>query len=579
MAVRSLGAGSAVRVTREYLALDDPRIGVTYGSTDDQGGKIQAALDLAVTADGGCVFVDGVVYSHQELVWPIGRYTRLLGAGAGDWINNSPAAIVFPNDLGAGSYALRVPLNSEAYRIEKLGFFGPASSNTIGDMPADMYGFYTPTRGSLEDVTIRGFGAGVGLINDHQEFHSCDFRGNGYGIDHMDNPAGGLGDLLFFRCFLTDQLRASIAVASTNSIANAWYTQGHCGAAPFGIYRYQALVPATGSNGNNQLTGVDVAYTPTVGMTVHGPQSAAETDSTSPIPAGTTITNVAGTAGNWTLTMSANANGAVTQVELARRGTVVQGVTFNRHSFEYCGNAMFYDEVGGGSWEFVIDGNAEFGTGGSAKWPGKPTPMANIHADSVDGTWRGNAPSPQSDAPLQPYVSAKSARVRIENPQTFFDAVAVSGHKSFKVRDGGLGDKYNDCLIGQRVPGSGGIGLSMKIADETIAKGTLLEECSDIANVRAYRSAATPGRVCGVALADYDPGDVVVYATQGQRNGLVVRNSSGSTITNQALLKPDPAHNGCVTAATGPTDGPIVGRAHDGNIASGGTGPASVWIS
>src|SRR4051794_6359940 len=68
-----------------------------------------------------------------------------------------------------------------------------------------------------------------------------------------------------------------------------------------------------------------------------------------------------------------------------RRQALV-GVVFENTSFEYCGNGLFYDEPGTASWtniEFSSPG--EWGTFGSAPWPGKPTNLASLDVGSADG--------------------------------------------------------------------------------------------------------------------------------------------------------------------------------------------------
>jgi hypothetical protein len=638
--------------TREYLHLDDKtKLGanaIDYSSSLDQSAKLQFALNYAAATTGndGEVLLAGIITSTQQITMPNTRPVAIRGLGA----DPSRSCINFTTDLGPGVFGLRTT-KSQIYDLADFAMVGPGSTPGYGVLPSEMYGFYTEGRGIAVNLQVKGFGAGVALTNDHQEFHSVDLRGNGYAVDFLENPAGGLGDQYWERCYFTDQTRAGWAVNETNTVANCRAIQGHIGASPYGIWRYPsglisgtganggttltnvAIPPwfpvsamdglvigganvtpgttvlshsgsgfnytlnlsapltgqvtafyftlvtyaATGSNGNNVLTGVNIPshvdLSSFSGVKIGGPN----------IPANTTMTNVTGTPGNYTVTMSASATGPVPGVYFPARGTALAGVIFENHSFEYCGVSAMYDEGRArGTWKNItFDSPGEFGTGGGVKWPGKPTTQGNYVVGDVQGWhWRDNDPSAQADVPAQPYLLCDAILdVVIDGPTTIASGIALNDHKSFQIRNTSVGVRALN--IGKRgAKGNQSMHFSGAVASTTITRGDLLEITGTGNN--QVRPATGTGQSCivGFAIADYVANDVCIFATQAESFWIIVRNRTGSPIANGSLLKPDPTNNGGVIAATNLSDSPIVGRVTEpGSIAAGGTGTAQVFIS
>jgi hypothetical protein len=254
MSVLVVGGGNPdpqIVVLREDLDLDDPRIGVVYDTTVNQAAKVQAALDMAANSGGGTVLVGGRVrMGNTSLSWPQSGAGKgavwLRGVGVGAEYSESPAALWWDSDTSSATplpgdhantqFGIRTSTNTLAWRVSDICLQGPGDVVPIGSMPCKMYGFFSANRGSMENVNMSRWGAAVGIINDHQNYADCDFGGNGYGVDFMDNFGGGLGDMLFRRINLSGQYRASIALSASNCIANARFLgNGHCGAAPYGI--------------------------------------------------------------------------------------------------------------------------------------------------------------------------------------------------------------------------------------------------------------------------------------------------------------------------------------------------------
>jgi hypothetical protein len=228
-------------VPREYLSVTDPRIGVALNSPGtNQGPKLQAALDLAGQSQAeACVFLPaGVIYFESELVMPDTRSVRLLGSGNSDYAGAGPSGLLMTTDRGDGKYALKL---SSAYpwRVENIAISGPGAGIPMGQMPAAMNGIYCPGPGIMKNVSVGGFGSGIGVIGTGQAWHSCMFSGNGYGMNWLDNPSGEIGGHLIERCFFTSCSRAGIAIADSATMKNTRFLgNGHFGTEAFGIYRY-----------------------------------------------------------------------------------------------------------------------------------------------------------------------------------------------------------------------------------------------------------------------------------------------------------------------------------------------------
>jgi hypothetical protein len=492
-----------VHIQREYLNVTDPRVGIVMGDSSNQGAKLQAALDLAATtpnATDRCVYIPaGKIVSHQSIVMPDASI-RLLGAGAGASLTDSITVIHYPNDLGAGEYGLSLEHIGPVYHVEKLTLVGPgAGVTTPGQLPALMYGMYCPTRLYIEDVRITGFGAGIGVINDHQEWHAVDLRGNGYGMDWIDNPVGGLGDHYLHRCNLSDQTRAGIAVSSSNTIANARMIQCQFGNSPFGFYRYAVA---------------------------------------------------------------------------AERSTSLIGVVLDNCSFTNCGNATIYDELNHGIHGMVFDSCVETGTFSGPLWPGKPTNLASVDVGYASFHWR-DCEIPYSAT--RRHISArKIGNTRIDHFS--FEEMNAVGAKPFHIKPEELGDvECNGVELGTALRGAGGVTASMRVANEAISKGDLVEMYS---YARVQKSRANQySQIVGVAAYDCSANEVCVYLTQVDSANLLVHNLTGNAIPTGTLLKPDPAHQGGVMAASGPGDGLIVGRVTDASgISAGGSGRAAIMM-
>lgn len=582
-----------LRVTREWLHLDDERIGVVYGDASDQGAKVQAALDYAGALHSdhpGTVFVGGPVpnMGTTELTTQsLGRPVRILGADMG--ASDVGSYLKWPTDLGPGKYCGKLGNN---WRVENLLTLGPGSSSPTdgGDLPSEMGGWLCPTRGIMRDVNVTGFRSGVAVLNDHQEWHSCDFGGNGYAMEWIDNATGGLGDQVIHRCFTTSCTRASFGISSSNTIANARFTgNGHSGGSPFCIHRYfgndGAAVSASGSSGNHVLTGVSATsdVPPVLNQRVVGTN----------IPENARITNVSGTSGNYSITLNLAPIGDVFSAKLmADRPTVMVGVMFENWSWEGWRHAMFYDQPGDGFWSnitFSSQGEANGFGHENPSWPGMPTDLAAIDVGYIDGMyWRNGAGVP---APTQHYdieIGAEDVGVQFNAIQIgdvrsdsgfemFGHLNQIPGLRPFKIKAAAGGNIATAGIqVGEPALNSGGGLYNMSAARcaGSIAKGDLVE-LNDHSYVQTSQNGAN-SKIVGFSMDDYVDGEVCVYAFSGR--GVSVNNKSGLTIATGVVVVPDPVHAGAVKAASSLNDRQV-GWNYNASIPSGTSGTVLANIS
>jgi hypothetical protein len=237
-AVVDIPAGRA-GVTNELLWWTDSRIGVEVNKKGlDQGARLQAAFDLALTGDGVLHMTPGWVEVHNGRKLKYSRQAKtlfLVGAGAGvdsgtviKWTDDGKGRCIVPSD--EGSY----PISWRDFLL-----WGPDVRSDMGQKPADMGGPLVVGRSSWVRVNVRGFADAYLITRDHHEFHSCILQGNGYGNHLAENEGQGGGDFWFFGCYFDGSKLASHAIGTTHQLANFTFVQGHSGSTPIGIYRYE----------------------------------------------------------------------------------------------------------------------------------------------------------------------------------------------------------------------------------------------------------------------------------------------------------------------------------------------------
>jgi hypothetical protein len=479
------------------------------------------------------------------------------------------------DDAGAGVVAIRTE-KGESHILEDFALLGSQETQTVGELPMAMSGLRMEGLMVAREVRVSSFKAGIEIVNDHQHVEYCDLQGNAFGLLWDHNPVGGLGDHRILGTQLANQTRASIGIDSSNAMLNARFGQnGHIGIAPFGIYRFDTVWACTGTNGSPTLSittlpyiEADFALSAFVGCRIRGTN----------IPDGTTITNLTGT-GPYSITMSANATGAVTGAVIGERGNAMDGVTFENYSFEYCNHMEIYDEPGTGSFSFTMGPPAESSTGGAPvtgpEWEGKPVGTAAIYVGYlIDCHWT-DGPFYAQDG--RPALAAKQfTNIRVDEYRNERENLANdSGYAPIAVIAGADSPKVNGITLGTGGAGSNTPRCGAFAASGAIAQYDLLEY-TGYGQVKVSTNSAT-SLIAGVAVQAAADGEVVIVDVEGSSSTTKVRNKTGGEIANGALLKPDSSNAGGVAAASGINDGPIIGRVNDGAIAAGTSGKA--WLT
>lgn len=613
---------------RDWFRLDRDG-GLAYGSSDPQGDAIQAAIDTAATY-GLPILHSGPLTSDIPLEFR--GSARWTGTGDGDNASNSPAVLEF-TELG-DEWCITCANDGVPYDVGDFTLQGPISGAiSQGAQPTLTNGLLAETGGRWRNIRIRGVNSTLGQRNDHQKFININGSGNNVvGLDYVDNYGGGFGDVMFWECNFTACSQASIAVHPRATMSGAQWHGGHLGASPFGLWRRPQYDTVASSSGN-VLTGVNVTFTPTIGMTIVGYN----------IPAGTTISGVAGSSGAWVLTLSASTTGLVTRCIVSPYGTFVRGMLNLMTSWERCERAAIYDQVraiygssvvGGitdikydppqeadtfvsayegdpdGKWEQgpisaagstgnptlngvaltqfkpmeglavtgsnvpdgarVLDWSGSAGnysllldrnpTGGvSSVTVGQPADLASIDGSQVDRLdWRGESPA-FSDSARQLIAADTITNIRVHHG-------GPKQAKPFRLKGAW---NSNDVPIYNVKYGDG---QEFGYAAEALAPGDVLETVA-YGQVQKYRSTVGSQYAGIVGNRSYAQGDAVEIQRQPGGAARVHSHASyGTTLTSDHLVKPDPAHDGCVIKADSPTDGLVLGKIIGNGFAGGGSG-------
>jgi hypothetical protein len=229
------------RVVHEELWLTDPRIGIRMDSSADQGERFQAAVDLAATARGEGVLRlnPGRVRVDREIEAPkAGQLPALIGvAAASGAVAGRGSVLQWTKDLGSGKYAIKPRKGPGGWLLQDFEATGPGTDRKIGADACKMDGVLFPGKGYAHGVYAHDFRANAVVVDDHQQWHSCDFGGGSFGMLWASEEHDGLGDHLVVRTHLESCTKAAIGVRSSAAILQARFIQCHIGLSPFSIYR------------------------------------------------------------------------------------------------------------------------------------------------------------------------------------------------------------------------------------------------------------------------------------------------------------------------------------------------------
>ncbi len=226
----------------EELWLTDPRIGIKMDSSEDQGQRLQDAVDLAATARGEGVLRlnPGTVQVNREIVAPKEtQLPALIGvAAASGAISGRGSVLQWTKDLGEGRFAIKPRQGPGGWLLQDFEAAGPGQVRKIGQDACKMDGLLFPGKGYAHGVLSHQFRANGVVLDDHQQWHSCDFGAGSYGLLWASEENDGLGDHLIVRTHLESCSKAAIGVRSSSAILQARFIQCHIGLSPFSIYRF-----------------------------------------------------------------------------------------------------------------------------------------------------------------------------------------------------------------------------------------------------------------------------------------------------------------------------------------------------
>ncbi len=240
-AVTNAAPGRDARVSHEELWLTDRRIGIKMDSSKDQGERFQAAVDLAATARGEGVLRlnPGTVRVDREIVAPKGtQLPALIGVAAASGAVSRGSVLQWTKDLGSGKYAIKPRKGPGGWLMQDFEAAGPGVDRKIGKDACAMDGLLFPGKGYAHGLYAHDFRANAVVLDDHQQWHSCDFGGGSFGMLWASEDKDGLGDHLIVRTHLEACTKAAIGVRSSAAILQARFIQCHIGLSPFSIYRF-----------------------------------------------------------------------------------------------------------------------------------------------------------------------------------------------------------------------------------------------------------------------------------------------------------------------------------------------------
>ncbi|MDX8151086.1 hypothetical protein SK069_05740 [Patulibacter brassicae] len=226
-------AVSAARVVNEAPVRPDALYGAAYDGTGDQVTAINAALQLAATANTG-----GEVLLRRG-AWRLGAGTLAIPNGVdlrGESLGGT--RILVPADRTSDDYAVTIAGGDRRGGLRDLTLQGPGpTAVTPGSAGAAMNGAWIGDNGIVDRVRVERFRAGLTIVGNHQKVLGGTVSTNNH-INLYWGPNGtSFGDQLVSGVELTGAALASIAVHPTNTIDSATLHATHLGWAPYGLLR------------------------------------------------------------------------------------------------------------------------------------------------------------------------------------------------------------------------------------------------------------------------------------------------------------------------------------------------------
>lgn len=172
-----------------------------------------------------------------------------------------PGVLTFPNDLGAGTFALDFAVaGGDGYhnvpKISGLRIYGPVTNFVVGVQGCNMDGIRLAGGESLTDVYVQRFRAGLDLGENHNTLIDVTSIQNYYNVHHP-TPHGTADNHQHFGCYYHQAAKASVAVGPDNVMSQTLMVGCQLGFSPYGLYKYGS--GATGGLATSS-TFIDVSF-------------------------------------------------------------------------------------------------------------------------------------------------------------------------------------------------------------------------------------------------------------------------------------------------------------------------------
>lgn len=581
--------GGQLVVRNEKLSFDDPIVGGVVNDGTDQSAAISTFVAKVNAAAGGVgVFPPGVIkFTPPATPWTLGGVgattsARIEGAGGGGMPSGGATQLVALSDSGSSPFTNPVFAvgggSGGDWALEKISLslhqrFGPGS----GIIPANAAGIQIGGNGKVRDVDVSNASAALIVAGDHLVAERIAGSGNGVGIA-VKPSLNTQGDIKLSVIQLSGKLATFLLPAS--SMLGGMNADRVTGAGePFYILRYNDGATAS----QDALDGVSwvncgvesiwhgLYYDELVGTSNAG---AVQRQVWTPAPNGSGIAYSATTDANTWMTS-------------------ITGATVSAATVTVTVPAGFWVRPG----MVIVDASGKIAAGttvtsiASGSWPGTSYTL------NLSSTPSGNPTG--AITLMMPQVAVIAAGLYVDNK--YQGAYLNGGYGSLPVHlvnwfNGNTGETDATNLVSAVTGGQPYVTLNSGLYGSQHARGnsfgapegsmgphvTVAQPQSAVAqyDVVEYATgnsgmnvapATGQGRYAGVALRAGSSGAIELVTTS---DSATVKNKSANAIASGALLKIDTANPGGVAAASGPTDGHVIGKATAPLSANGGTGTA-----
>lgn len=241
----SAGIKTVIKVLDEKVWIHDPAFsgGADPTGVADSTAAVNAAKAVVAAAAGGrggilaapsgTFKMSGSLTAPSKVHWRGQGQQSTIFSWAGDIgsVLQPLAANVPAIDASGAANQSSAPTFRDLQLLGPNTTFAPNSARAVL-----MDGLKASSNQSLEGVFIQGFGAGLVMWGDHIYGRNVKVSNNYYN-QLYPSPRGSQGNHTFVHLVIDGASHSCIAVGGDVIIDNSIYDGGHCGNAPYGIYK------------------------------------------------------------------------------------------------------------------------------------------------------------------------------------------------------------------------------------------------------------------------------------------------------------------------------------------------------